>query len=349
MPLGALEVDQQNALPHTDGVRLVQFETPSGAPRVARVDGATLRVLAGPSSTYELARGAIARGTSLAAVVAELESPDAVDYARVVDEQRLLPPLTHPDPAHLLVSGTGLTHLGSAATRAEMHQVEGTPNAIAETDSMKLFRLGLEQGKPEGGGIGVQPEWFFKGNGRCLVRPGHDFEVPDFSRYAGEEPEVVGLYVIGDDGSVHRVGFALGNELSDHVTERENYLYLAHSKLRPCAIGPELLVGELPQRIHGESRIVRDGQLLWRGTFKSGECNMSHRIAGLEHHHFKYAMFRAAGSVHVHFFGTATLSFAAGVRTRAGDRFEIECSDFGKPLVNTLRQMSTTPATVHLL
>jgi len=330
-------------------MRLVQFETQRGEPRVARVDGDVLRVLAQPTSTYELARIAMARGASLAATVAALESSETIDYAAVVDEQRLLAPLTHPDPAHLLVSGTGLTHLGSAATRAEMHQVAGAPNAIGETDSMKLFRLGLEQGKPEGGGIGVQPEWFFKGNGRCLVRPGHTFEVPDFSLDAGEEPEIVGLYMADDHGTVHRVGFALGNELSDHVTERENYLYLAHSKLRPCSVGPELLVGELPQRLHGESRVVRDGQLLWRGTFKSGEYNMSHRIAGLEHHHFKYAMFRAPGSVHVHFFGTATLSFAAGVRAREGDRFEIECPEFGRPLVNTLARVTTQAQAVHML
>jgi hypothetical protein len=330
-------------------VRLVQFETPGHERRVARVDGDTLRVLAGPQSTYELARAAVERGASLAELVTAFESTESLDYATVVDEQRLFPPLTHPDPAHLLVSGTGLTHLGSAATRAEMHQVEGTPNAIGETDSMKLFRRGLEHGKPEGGGIGVQPEWFFKGNGHCMVRPGHAFEVPDFSLDAGEEPEVVGLYIVADDGAVHRVGFALGNELSDHVTERENYLYLAHSKLRPCSVGPELLVGELPQRLHGESRIVRDGQILWRGAFKSGEGNMSHRILGLEYHHFKYAMMRAPGSAHVHFFGTATLSFAAGIRTRPSDRFEIECSEFGRPLVNTLARTKTPNVAVHVL
>jgi hypothetical protein len=342
-------VDRGSGLQHTDRVRLVQFETPAGDRRVARVDGDVLRLLGGPRSTYELARVAVERGVSLSELVAAVESSEAVDYPSVIEGGRLLPPLTHPDPAHLLVSGTGLTHLGSAATRAEMHQVEGTPNAIGETDSMKLFRLGLEQGKPEGGGIGVQPEWFFKGNGHCLVRPGHDFEVPDFSLDAGEEPEVVGLYVVTDDGGIHRVGFALGNELSDHVTERENYLYLAHSKLRPCSVGPELLVGELPARLHGESRIVRDGQLLWRGSFKSGECNMSHRILGLEHHHFKYAMFRTPGSAHVHFFGTATLSFAAGIKTQSGDRFEIECAEFGQPLCNTLTRVRSRATPVHVL
>jgi hypothetical protein len=342
-------VDRGERLSHTEHVRLVQFETPAGEARVARVDGDVLHVLGGASSTYELARLAIEHGTSLEQTVNALDLSESVDYSRVVEEQRLLTPLSHPDPAHLLVSGTGLTHLGSAATRAEMHQVEGTPNAIGETDSMKLFRLGLEQGKPTNGEVGVQPEWFFKGNGHCLVNPGRALEVPDFSLDAGEEPEIVGLYVVDDGGKVHRVGFALGNELSDHVTERENYLYLAHSKLRPCSVGPELLVGELPQRLHGESRVVRDGHILWRGSFKSGEGNMSHRIAGLEHHHFKYSMFRSPGSVHVHFFGTATLSFAAGVRTMSGDRFEIECCEFGKPLCNTLLRTRTEPPAIHSL
>lgn len=342
-------MDRQRGLSHTERVRLVQFTSSEGEQRVARVDGDVLRVLSGPHSTYELARLAMARGGSLASVVAERESEAAVDYAQVIEEERLLTPLAHPDRAHMLVSGTGLTHLGSAATRAEMHQVEGAPNAIAETDSMKLFRLGLEHGKPASGEVGVQPEWFFKGSGHCLVNPGQPLEVPDFSLDAGEEPEIVGLYVVGDDGTVHRVGFALGNELSDHVTERENYLYLAHSKLRPCSVGPELLVGELPLRLHGESRVVRDGHVLWRGAFKSGEGNMSHRIAGLEHHHFKYSMFRTPGSVHVHFFGTATLSFAAGVRTKSGDRFEIECTEFGKPLCNTLVRVRTRTPTVQAL
>ena len=44
-----------------------------------------------------------------------------------------------------------------------------------------------------------------------------------------------------------RLGFALANEFSDHVTERGNYLWLAHSKLRPASFGPEMLLGDLPQ------------------------------------------------------------------------------------------------------
>ena len=94
------------------------------------------------------------------------------------------------------------------------------------TDSMKMFRMGLEGGKPARGEVGVQPEWFYKGNGIFAVAPGKPLVSPDFAKDAGEEPEIAGIYVIGDDGTPFRVGFALSNEFSDHVTERVNYLYM---------------------------------------------------------------------------------------------------------------------------
>jgi hypothetical protein len=141
---------------------------------------------------------------------------------------------------------------------------------------------------------------------------------------------------VDPNGKPWRLGFALGNEYSDHVTERQNYLYLAHSKLRACAIGPELRTGPLPDKLEGESRIVRKGGVLWRKPFLSGEGNMSHTIANLEYHHFKYKLFRRPGDLHVHFFGTATLSFGDGIRTEPGDVFEIEMAEFGAPLRNRL-------------
>src|SRR3546814_10198922 len=111
------------------------------------------------------------------------------------------------------------------------------------------------------------------------------------------------------DGTPVRLGLALVNEFSDHVTERGNYLWLAHSKLRPAALGPELLTGTLPDHVEGASRIVRDGKTIWEKPFVSGEATMSHAIRNLEHHHFKSPGFRPPGDVHVHFFGPATLSF----------------------------------------
>ncbi|TJW48837.1 MAG: GguC protein [Mesorhizobium sp.] len=233
-------------------------------------------------------------------------------------------------------TGTGLTHLGSAATRDSMHKKLSSDGEEQLTDSMKMFRMGLEGGKPAKGQTGVQPEWFYKGNGTMAVAPGAALLSPAFAQDAGEEPEVAGIYVIGDDGAPFRVGFTLSNEFSDHVTERVNYLFLAHSKLRNASFGPEILIGDLPSDVRGSSRIIRDGKVLWEKPFLSGEANMSHTIANLEHHHFKYAAFRQPGDVHVHMFGTATLSFADGIRTEAGDVFEIEAKDFGLPLRNPL-------------
>jgi hypothetical protein len=242
------------------------------------------------------------------------------------------------------VTGTGLTHLGSADTRDAMHaQTQVEESQL--TDSMRMFRLGLEGGKPPAGQEGAQPEWFYKGDGSSVVAPEADIPVPAFAEDAGEEPELAGLYVIGDDGTPWRVGHAIGNEFSDHVTERFNYLWLAHSKLRACSFGPELLVGELPEHLEGMSRIVRDGATLWEKPFLTGEANMAHSLANLEHHHFKYPNFRRPGDVHVHFFGTATLSFADDIRTRDGDRFEISLPAFGRPLRNPLRFETSVPDT----
>ena len=246
---------------------------------------------------------------------------DRVDLAELLASRAVLPPVDHPEPAHCYVTGTGLTHLGSASTRDGMHKMGTETSAEELTDTIRMFRLGLEGGKPKPGQEGVQPEWFYKGNGDSLVSPEHAFPAPGFGLDLGEEPELVGLYVIAQDGRPCRIGFALGNELSDHVTERKNYLYLAHSKLRSCSFGPELLLGELPADIRGTTRIIRGAETLWEADFLTGEANMSHSIANLEYHHFKYDIFRRPGDLHCHFMGTATMSFSAGVTTQPGDRF----------------------------
>ena len=131
------------------------------------------------------------------------------------------------------------------------------------------------------------------------------------------------------------------------MVERQNYLWLAHSKLRQAALGPELLLGDLPSDVRGVSRIRRDGAVLWEKPFLSGETNMSHTIANLEHHHFKNALFRQPGKLHVHFFGTATLSCADGVETRPGDQFEIEADAFRLGLRNRLARAETGNAATH--
>ncbi len=298
-------------------------------------DGGEAALVNGAASTYALAAEAAQSGRSLRDVIMARGLGAAVNLPALAAAGRMATPITHPDPAHMHLTGTGLTHLGSAAARDAMHtKLQGADLS----DSMKMFQLGLADGKPEQGIIGVQPEWFYKGNGHNAVAPNAPLNAPAFALDGGEEPEIAGIYLIDDAGTPRRIGWSLANEFSDHVTERINYLYLAHSKLRPASFGPEILIGDLPDDIRGASRILRGGQVVGEKPFLSGAANMSHSFANLEHHHFKYDVFRQAGDLHVHMFGTATLSFADNFATQTGDVFEIDAPQLGLPLRNPLGQ-----------
>ena len=296
------------------------------------------------TSVYELAKEAVKNGVPLKSIIEKHGLGESVDLVELASNNQLDCPVRHPDPAHMYLTGTGLTHLGSAATRNAMHA-----KSEELTDSMKIFQMGVEGGKPKDGQEGVQPEWFYKGNGAGVIAPGDALPSPSFALDGGEEPEIAGFYLVGDDGKVHRLGYTLANEFSDHITERQNYLYLAHSKLRPASFGPELLVGELPMHIDGQSRIERGEKTLWQKAFLSGEDNMSHTFKNLEHHHFKYSIFRQPGDLHVHMFGTATLSFADGIQAQEGDVFEISSPTFGLPLRNALAKAEALETEVATL
>jgi len=330
-------------------MNLIQYIDASGERAVGAVENGTAQAVKDATSVYALAQEALSRRLGLGALIAEKDLGETLDRAAILAEGRMLSPIDHPDPAHLYLTGTGLTHLGSAATRDAMHTANSGAAETGLTDTMKMFRMGLEGGKPAAGEKGVQPEWFYKGNGHSVVNPGHPIPSPGFALDAGEEPEIAGIYLIDANGQPRRLGFALANEFSDHVTERINYLYLAHSKLRAASFGPELRLGELPAHIEGTSRIWRDGKVLWEKPFLSGEDNMSHTIANLEYHHFKYDLFCQPGDVHVHMFGTATLSFADGVKTGPGDIFEIEEAQFGAPLRNPVRMDQERPVIIGTL
>lgn len=309
-------------------ISLVQIAR-GGERGVAAIGGdGSARMVGGATTSLALARRALANRSTLAETAAAALG-ETVDLAAV----RLLAPIDHPDPAHLMVSGTGLTHLGSAEGRDKMHAAAAAGQA---TDSMRMFLMGYEGGKPAAGQVGAQPEWFYKGDGSALVGPGEPLHRPAFAGDGGEEPEIAGIYLVDDDGNPIRLGFALGNEFSDHVTERVNYLWLAHSKLRQAALGPELRLGALPEDVRGRAAIRRGEAVIWEREFRTGEANMSHSLANLEHHHFKYAQFRRPGDVHVHFFGTATLSFSDGVEAEPGDVFTITADPFVLPVSNPL-------------
>jgi len=115
-------------------MHLVQFELGNGERRVGLVDGALVREVQGATSTRELALAAIDKKISLAEQVDSLGLGDSHDYSQLRADLMILPPLDHPDPAHVLVSGTGLTHLGSASARDKMHQHGNDESAMTDTE-----------------------------------------------------------------------------------------------------------------------------------------------------------------------------------------------------------------------
>lgn len=328
-------------------IRLLQHRAPDGTRSVILAEDDRACFLQGVLNIRELALRAIAAQTTLVEAASTGIRGARVDIAAEQAAGRLLAPIDHSDPAHVLLAGTGLTHLGSAEGRDKMHRAAAANEN--QTDSMRMFLEGLEGGKPAPGVEGQQPEWFYKGDGSQIVGPTDPLAMPAFAKDGGEEPELAGIYIIGEDGTPYRLGLTLANEFSDHVTERHNYLWLAHSKLRQAALGAELLLGTAPSHVEGTSRILRNGETLWEQPFLSGEANMSHTLANLEHHHFKYAQFRRPGDIHVHFFGTATLSFTDAVQTQEGDVFEISAAPFSLPLANPLTRADETAFTVKAL
>jgi hypothetical protein len=304
---------------------------------VAVCDEPHLHVIDGFLAVFDLAQKAIAARTTLVDLVRKSAVVETLDYDAIYtgrSEWRLLTPIDHPhEPARCLVSGTGLTHLGSAANRQQMHEAAESDL----TDSMKMFRSGLAGGKPAPGEVGVPPEWFYKGNGTILRAHGEPLDVPAFADDGGEEAEIAGVYVIGDGGVPYRLGMVIGNEFSDHVFERKNYLNLAGSKLRTCAIGPELVVNPAFVSLPGTVTIKRSGATLWSKNIVTGEQEMCHNLRNIEDHHFKFDAHRCPGDVHVHFFGACALSFGDGVRLADGDVMEVAFTGFGRPLRNPVR------------
>lgn len=315
--------------------RLVQLQ--NGAVRaVARVEEPNLRLLSGPTSVHALATEAVAGKRTLAEQIERRLTQEAVDYDAVYRGEspwRLLCPADHPDdPSRCLVSGTGLTHLGSAKHRAAMH------SAVAEeTDSMRMFRWGVEGGRPAPGVVGIAPEWFFKGVGTVLRRPGDALPVPPYAEDGGEEAELAGIYMIDADGQPRRIGMANGNEFSDHRFEKRNYLNLAGSKLRPCSFGPELVIDPEFSAVAGQVTLERAGRIYWHKAIASGEKEMCHSLANLEHHHFKFEGHRRPGDLHVHYYGAHSLSFGDGVILADGDVMVVEFQGFGRALRNPLK------------
>jgi hypothetical protein len=345
-------------------LRLVQLTHPRHHRKVALVKEPFLLLLQDAPSVYDLALEAIRLGKKIKDLVDMHLTQERLDYSEVYagkGEWRLLPSFDHPqNPFACVVSGTGLTHKNSALNRQMMHQSAaaqpataqstaaspGTPAATTAaqspppgppTDSMRMYQWGIEGGFPGKGSIGVQPEWFYKGNGHLLKAHGEPLLIPAYGNDGGEEPEIAGVYVVDETGYPWRIGFTTANEFSDHVMEKKNYLYLAPSKLRTCSIGPELVIDETFAGLAGTVRIWRKDEVFWSSPIHTGESNMAHSLANLEYHHFKYDLHRMPFQAHVHFFGADAFSFGNQVRLEQGDIMEIEWEGMGRSLRNSVQ------------
>ena len=318
-------------------MRLVQIRK-ENTRRIGIVEEPRLRLLGDCESIYALVEEALAAGASLGALAQRKTTSELLDYDpiyRGASQWRLLTSVDHPlESARCLVSGTGLTHLGSARERQAMH-------AKSEdlTDSMRMFRLGIEGGRPAAGQIGTPPEWFYKGTGTILRAHGEALETPAYAEDGGEEAEIAGIYFVDANGVPRRVGMTVGNEFSDHKFEKKNYLNLASSKIRTCAIGPELVLDADFQSVSGEVTIERNASVLWCKQIRTGEAEMCHSLRNIEHHHFKFDTHRRPGDVHVHFLGADLLSFGDGIELGTGDVMQVRFDGFGRALRNSVRVM----------
>jgi len=327
-------------------MHLIQLKHKTKGRRVAWVQHNSLTLLDECyTALYDLVWSALLEKRSLTALAEQHKTGIRLYYDSVYtgrDSWKVLPSFDHPhDPMHCLVSGTGLTHKTSAENRASMHEKLEAGQEV--TDSMKMYLLGEEGGKPMGGKAGVQPEWFYKGNGSILRGHSEALEIPSYALDGGEEPEIAGVYVVDSQGVPIRVGMTIANEFSDHQMEQQNYLYLAPSKLRNCAIGPELVMAPDFSDISGSAAIARGGKTIWEKEVLTGEKHITHSLANLEYHHFKYAQHRIPGQVHIHFYGAYGLSFSEGIRLRDGDEMIISMKGFGRPLKNTVVHSTIDP------
>ncbi|MBN3582048.1 GguC protein [Algoriphagus aestuarii] len=323
-----------------NSIRLVQLTHPKQGRRIAMVQEPDLVLLKGFGSIYKLALRAIDTQQKLINLIQENITDEKLDYDSIYslnNEWKFLPSFDQPDsPFHCLVSGTGLTHHNSALNRQMMHSEQKEQ----ATDSLKMYEMGVKGGNPAPGELGVQPEWFYKGNGAVLRAHGDKLKIPFFGDDGGEEPEIAGVYLIDKEGNPYRIGMTIGNEFSDHVMEKTNYLYLAPSKIRTCAIGPELVIDSDFENISGEVSVYRNAEQIWNSKINTGQKNMCHNLENLEFHHFKYDSHRIPLQAHVHFYGADAFSFGNKILLEAGDKMTVAWEGMGRPLVNYLEKES---------
>ena len=136
-------------------MRIIQYRGRDGARRVGVAsDDGHVRTIRGATTTYDLAVEAIRKKQSIERIIENRLSNEKDTMAEIISEKRIHVPFHHPDPYHQIITGTGLSHLGSASARNSMH-TKLSKDESSMTDSMKMFKWGLEGGKPNTTDIGT--------------------------------------------------------------------------------------------------------------------------------------------------------------------------------------------------
>jgi hypothetical protein len=283
----------------------VQIIHPEYGRRVALVHENELHLLSTYRSVYGFAMAAIETGWKLRDLLSTDLSGIVLDYGEVhalKSAWRFLPSFDHPEhPARCVVSGC-----------ANPHGANGSRTAT--------------------------PAWFLKGNGMHLRGHGEELVIPSFALGGAEEAELAAAYIIDPSGQPRRVGLTPGNEFADAAMAAEDPRMLSHSKLRTCAIGPELTLDAEFKAVRGSVTIERGGVPVWSKEIVTGEGHTLFPLADLERHCFKYEAHRLPGDAHVHFLGGSVSSLGAGFRLQGGDEAVIEWEGFGRPLRNPIRR-----------
>lgn len=182
------------------------------------------------------------------------------------------------------------------------------------------------------------PPFFVKGNGQHLRAHGEALTIPAYALSGADEAEIVGVYMIGRDGSPHRVGLTQGNEFADPALFAADSRLYANSKLHTCSIGPELVLEASFEDIAGVVRVERGDDVLWSKEIVTGERHTQFSLSELEASLFQPEAHRVPGQCHVHYLGGSVSSYGDGVRLENGDVVSVSFDGLGRPLRNGIER-----------
>lgn len=262
--------------------------------------GTEAYVISDCSSTYDLARDCANLGITLKQLISQLGLGAAVDVEGALAQGQVLAPIHHPDPTQMFLSAA--------------------PDPIPARRGMHA--------------------WHYRGDGRAIVTPGMPLLVNDLAPNIDAGPSVAGVYIISDIGTPFRIGFAMASDFSDRVMNTQSYAGLVQGRLRPMALGPELLLAALPHDIQGTLRLTKDDTAIADIPINAWQDDLTDTITNLERVHFACDTLCQPGQLHILMFALAQGTTA---RPGTGDTATLTIAGFGLPLSNVLHLADSRP------